>query len=131
MSRIRQSMLFAILPLIAVPPFLSAQEPKLPPEMKKVAVADGVELHYLEKGKGVPIIFVHGSPIDCTSYERHLGLLAESYRAITYSRPYNYPNTNKFQPKYSYEIEADYLATLMKKLGLEHAHTVGHSNGGC
>jgi pimeloyl-ACP methyl ester carboxylesterase len=130
MSQIRQSKLFAVLALSAAPPFLSAQEPKLPPDVKKVAVADGVELHYLEKGKGVPIIFVHASPIDCTSYERHLGPLAESYRAIAYSRPYNYPNTNKFQPRYSYEIEADYLATLIKKLGLEKAHIVGHSNGG-
>src|SRR5262249_18834567 len=42
----------------------------------------------------------------------------------------NYPNTNKLQAKYSYEIEADYLATLMTKLGLEKAHIVGHSNGG-
>src|SRR5262249_25719275 len=132
MSQIRQSMLFAVLALFAVPPLLSAQEPKLSPDLKKVAVAEGLELHYVEKGKGVPIIFLQGGPADYTEYEHHLGPLAEkSYRAIVYSRPYNYPNTNKFQPKYSYEIEADYLATLMKKLGLEKGHIVGHSNGGC
>jgi pimeloyl-ACP methyl ester carboxylesterase len=125
-------MLFAVLALFAVPPMLSAQEPKAPADLKKVAVADGVELHYAEKGKGVPIIFLQGGPADYTGYERHLGPLAEKgYRPIVYCRPYNYPNTNKFQPKYSYEIEADYLATLMKKLGAEKAHIVGHSNGGC
>jgi pimeloyl-ACP methyl ester carboxylesterase len=126
-----------IIPLItaavfAAPSFLSAQEPKLPPDLKKVAVADGIELHYVEKGKGVPIIFVQGGTADYTTYVHQLDPLAEKgYRAIVYSRPYNYPNTNKLQPKYSYEIEADYLATLMKKLGLEKAHIVGHSNGGC
>ena len=60
MSQVRQSMLFAVLALSAVPPFLSAQEPKLPADLKKVTVADGVTLHYVEKGKGVPVVFVHG-----------------------------------------------------------------------
>lgn len=35
-----------------------------------------------------------------------------------------------FQPKYSFEIEAEYLATLMKKLEVKKAHIVGSSIGG-
>src|SRR5262249_41244677 len=121
------------LPTKATPidPRLVLQVPCLEPDLKKVAVADGVELHYVEKGKGDAIIFLQGGTADYTWYVHHLDPLAEKgYRAIVYSRPYNYPNTNKLQAKYSYEIEADYLATLMNKLGLEKAHIVGHSNGG-
>jgi hypothetical protein len=35
-------MFFIVLALSAVPPFSSAQEPKQPPELKEVTVADGV-----------------------------------------------------------------------------------------
>jgi len=63
-----------------VPPFSSAQEPKLPPELKKVTVADGVELHHVEKGKGVPVIFVHGAGMGYSAWDIHLGPFAESDR---------------------------------------------------
>ena len=126
----QRSTLFAVLAVSTVPVLLSAQEPNLPPDLKKVTVADGVELHYLEKGKGDAIVFVHGGGGDYSSAENQLDPLAGQYRAITYSRAYCYPNTNEFQPKYSFEIEAEYLATLMKKLDVKNAHIVGSSIGG-
>jgi len=126
---ISQSMLVA-LALFAVPPLLSAQEPKLSPEVKKVAVADGVELHYVEKGKGVPVVFVHGGYQDYLYWENQLGPFAEKYRAIAYSRRYNYPNTNKLQPNYSPLVDAEDLAALIKKLDLGKVHVVGSSLGG-
>jgi len=113
--------------------FVAAQEPKepkLPADLKKVAVADGVELHYIEKGKGVPVIFVHGGGGDYSSLEPHLGPFAESYRAIAYSCRYNYPNTNKLQPNYSFAVAAEDLAGLIQKLELGKVHVVGHSLGG-
>jgi hypothetical protein len=36
------------------------QEPVSPSELKTVTVADGVDLHYVDRGKGDAIIFVHG-----------------------------------------------------------------------
>ena len=130
MSQVRQSLLLAVIALAAVVPLLSAQEPKLPPEVKKVTVADGVELHYVEKGKGVPVVFVHGGGGDYTDWNLHLGAFAEHYRAIAYSARYNYPNTNKRQPNYSSVVAAEDLAGLIKKLDLGKVHVVGHSLGG-
>src|SRR5262249_5743782 len=52
------------------------------------------------------------------------------YRAITYSQRYNYPNTNKPVPNYSYAVAADDLAAFIKKLDLGKVHVVGHSMGG-
>jgi pimeloyl-ACP methyl ester carboxylesterase len=123
-------MLVTVVALFVAPPVLLAQEPKLPPEVKKVTVADGVELHYVEKGKGVPIVFVHGGGGDCTAWDHHLGAFAEHYRAIAFSARYNYPNTNKRQPGYSLIVAADDLAALIKKLDLGKVHVVGHSLGG-
>jgi pimeloyl-ACP methyl ester carboxylesterase len=109
---------------------LPAQEPKLPPDLKKVTVSDGVELHYVEKGKGVPVVFVHGGFADYSLWEDQLGPFAEKYRAIAYSRRYNYPNTNKLQPNYSPLVDAEDLAALIKKLDLGKVHVVGSSLGG-
>jgi pimeloyl-ACP methyl ester carboxylesterase len=114
----------------AAPPFVSAQEPKSAPELKKVTVADGVTLHYVEKGKGTPIVFVHGGGSDYSEWDDHLGAFAEKYRVIAYSARYNYPNTNKRQPNYSWIVAADDLAALIRKLDLGKVHVVGHSIGG-
>ena len=46
MRLIPRYMLFIVLALLAAP-FSSALEPKQPPELKKVTVADGVELHFV------------------------------------------------------------------------------------
>src|SRR5262245_29772561 len=129
MLPIRRSLLATVVVLLAAP-LLSAQEPKLPPDVKKVAVADGVELHYVAKGKGDPVVLIHGGGADYSVWEPHLGAFAESYRAIAYSCRYNYPNTNKVQPNYSPIVAAEDLAGLIKKLDLGKVHVVGHSLGG-
>jgi pimeloyl-ACP methyl ester carboxylesterase len=130
MRQTLRSLLLAVPVLFAVPPSLSAQQPDKPPELKKVSVADGVELHYVERGKGVPVVLVHGTLGDYSMWGAHVGRFAESYRVIAYSRRYNYPNTNKVQPKYSALVDAEDLAALIKKLGLGKVHIVGHSYGG-
>ena len=130
MRRILRIILLVTAAAFAEPPVLSAQEPKLPADVKEVTVADGVTLHYVEKGKGTPIVFVHGGGSDYSEWDHHLGAFAEHYRAIAYSGRYNYPNTNKRQPGYSPVVAADDLAGLIKKLDLGKVHVVGHSLGG-
>jgi pimeloyl-ACP methyl ester carboxylesterase len=109
---------------------LLADHQDRPPEPRKVAVADEVELHYVERGKGVAVLFVHGTLGDYSVWDAQLGPFAQTYRAVAYSRRYNYPNTTKLQPKHSAVVEADDLAALIKKLDLGKVHIVGHSYGG-
>jgi len=116
----------ALLPMGASP---SAGQEDEPPRLKKVGVADGVELHYVERGKGVAVLFIHASLGDYSTWDAQLGPFAGAYRAITYSRRYNYPNTNKLRPKHSAVVEAEDLAALVKKLDLGKVHLVGHSYG--
>jgi hypothetical protein len=55
--------------------------------LRKLPIGDGVALHYVELGKGDPIIFVHGTTGDYSVWMEQLEAFAEKgYRAITYSR---------------------------------------------
>jgi non-heme chloroperoxidase len=122
---------FLVVPaLLVATALLSAAPVDGPPVLQKVAVGDGVELHYVERGKGVAVIFVHGTLGDYSVWEAQLRPFAQTYRAIAYSRRYNYPNANKLRPRHSATVEAEDLAALIKKLDLGKVHVVGHSYGG-
>ena len=115
--------------LLATVASMSAGQEDKPPELRKVAVGDGVELHHVSRGKGVAVLFVHGTLGDYSTWDGQLGPFGETYRAIAYSRRYNYPNTNKLRPKHSAVVEAEDLAAFIKKLDLGKVHVVGHSYG--
>jgi pimeloyl-ACP methyl ester carboxylesterase len=128
MRPILRRMLLTV-PALFLPATATAGPKDAPAELRKAAVADGVELHYVERGKGVAVVFVHGTLGDYSTWDGQLGPFAESYRAIAYSRRYNYPNMNKLRPKHSAAVEAEDLAALIKKLDLGKVHVVGYSYG--
>lgn len=102
---------------------------KAPRRLKRVR-ANGVDLHYVETGKGAPVILVHGSLDDYRMWEAQLEPFGVRYRVFAYSRRYNFPNQNRYlRPDHSALIEAEDLAKLIKKLKLGPAHVVGHSYG--
>ncbi len=118
-----KTILFAFIFFLAVPaPPMRAQAPAAAPEIKAVTVSEGVELHYVEMGKGEPIVFVHGS-----FWNPQLAPFAEKFHVIAYSRRYNQPNTNKPKAGYSAVGDADDLAGLIEKLHLGKANVIGHS----
>src|SRR5437870_4243660 len=92
-----------------------------------------VTLHYVSVGRGQPVVMVHGGLEDYRAWTDQLAPLASShYRAIAYSRRYNFPNRNgtRAVPSYSAQVDADDLAMLIEKLHLGPVHLVGHSYGG-
>jgi len=93
---------------------------------------NGAELHYTDRGAGVPVVFVHGGLEDYESWSTEvLDSLARYYRVIAYSRRYNYPNRNPLRHDgFSAATEAADLAAFIRKLGLGPVHVVGHSFGG-
>ena len=125
----------AVLILLILPVFMAAQDSRVasvsekPSQFKNVRV-NGVQLHYLEKGKGVPVIFVHGGLDDYRMWEAQIKPFSENYHVIAYGRRYNYPNNNlNVRPDHSALVEAEDLAALIKKLKLKPAHIIGHSYG--
>ena len=97
--------------------------------LKNVCV-NGVQLHYLESGSGIPVVLIHGGLGDYREWNSQIGRISNHYRMIAYSRRYNYPNDNAdILPDHSAIVEARDLAALLDALKLERVHIVGYSYG--
>ena len=86
---------------------------------------------YVERGKGRPVIFVHGTLGDYRYWDSQMEPFAKRYRAISYSRRCSVPN--KYVGDYMDDTianNAEDLAALVENLGAVPANIVGHSYGG-
>jgi len=91
----------------------------------------GVSLYYEEKGSGDPIVFSHGIPTDYRAWNLQTEPFSKSFRTISYSRRYAYPNTRTGDLTDStIENNAADLKGFIEKLGAGPVHLVGHSYGG-
>lgn len=116
--------LWAGLPLALLVQGAAGQSPT------RTALVNGVELHYVEQGQGVPVVFVHGGLEDYRAWSQQVEAFSQHYRAIAYSRRYNYPNSGAaFGDSYSAIADAEDLAALIRKLELPPVHVVGYSYG--
>jgi non-heme chloroperoxidase len=97
--------------------------------LKTVSV-NGVELHYLQSGTGVPVVLIHGGLGDYREWSAQIEPFSQHYRVLDYSRRYNYPNKNAERPDHSAIVEAADLVALLDALKLERVHLVGYSYGG-
>jgi pimeloyl-ACP methyl ester carboxylesterase len=93
------------------------------------AIGGGIELHYIQAGSGTPVVFVHGSLSDYEYWRQQIESFSKQYRAIAYSRRYNYPNSNPSQPGYSAVTDAEDLAAFITTRHLGKPYIVGHSYG--
>jgi len=101
-----------------------------PPSGRFVSV-DGVRLHYLEQGRGTPVVLLHGNALSAEDYvlsgvfER----LAKTHRVVAFDRPgYGYSE----RPPgglWSAGRQAALLSRALGQLGVEHPLVVGHAWG--
>ena len=100
------------------------------PEIKSVFV-NGDSLHYVDMGKGEPVIFVHGTLDDYRLWQMQMDTFAKGHRVIAYSRRYAYPNrqVSNDSADYTPVIHAKDLAEFIRTLNLGPVHLVGHSYG--
>jgi len=128
-SNLRSRLISALLVLILLPSHGATQPTVAAPSLQAVEIGNGITLHYVDVGKGVPVIFVHGSLSDGGYWADQLGEFAKHYRAIAYSRRYNYPNSNPARAGYSAVVDAEDLAALIGTLHLDRVVVIGHSYG--
>lgn len=85
---------------------------------------------YLRHGTGRPLLLVHGIPTSARLWEPLLGLLGEHYDCIVPDML----GLGRSQPNDGVDLsspgQADMLAALLDKLGIESCHTVFHDQGG-
>ena len=100
------------------------------PQMKQLHV-NGTDLAYVDQGKGVAVIFVHGSVGDWRSWDVMRPYIAEHYRFISYSRRYHFPNPwSGDGSDYSFALHAKDLEAFIRELNAGPVHLVGNSYGG-
>jgi pimeloyl-ACP methyl ester carboxylesterase len=91
---------------------------------------DGTSIEYVEKGKGTPVIFVHGSLNDYRIWKDQMEPFSKQYRAIAYSRRYHYPNEwKKDGSDYSLNLHVNDLVEFIRALKLDKVHLAGSSYG--
>jgi pimeloyl-ACP methyl ester carboxylesterase len=89
---------------------------------------NGVELYYELAGDGDPLVLVHGSWTDHTSWCHVVEGLARSHRVVSYDRR-GHSRSERRDEQWTRRDDEDDLAALVEALGLGPAHVVGSSFG--
>jgi pimeloyl-ACP methyl ester carboxylesterase len=97
-------------------------------KMEKVNV-NGIRLAYVRKGTGIPLLLIHGYPLDHTIWDKVLPLLEKDFDLILPDvRGFGESTTIKAQYSMN-DIASDFVA-LLDHLGIQKAALAGHSMGG-
>lgn len=104
-------------------------EEEFPPAGSFVSV-EGHRLHYVSKGDGKPIVFLHGGILSTYDYSRVLDLVHRDCRAIAFDRPrYGYSERPR-REKVTATVQARLLHGALQKVGVERPVLAGHSMSG-
>lgn len=92
-----------------------------------VGMSGGGRMYYEERGKGEPLLLLHGHSLDRRMWAGQMGPLSRHYRVVTpdfrgYGRSSDQSETLPM-------THADDILTLMDSLGISKAHVVGLSMG--
>jgi pimeloyl-ACP methyl ester carboxylesterase len=96
--------------------------------MQPVSTDDG-RLYYAERGRGEPVILVHGGLSDGRTWQRQVEALSDGHRVIAYSRRVNQSTRGRAEGPDQMAADIQDLAALTERLDLAPVHLVGHSWG--
>ncbi len=95
--------------------------------------ADGVRIHYLDEGRGAPVVLVHGFGLSAAENWARTGLierLARRWRVLALDVRGHGESDKPHDPaQYGLGIVANDIARLLDHLGLLRARVVGYSMG--
>jgi len=93
---------------------------------------DGMDIHVLAKGRGVPIILIHGFTSNIYTWRFNTDELAKGFSVYALDLPgFGYsekPDKGDFD--YSIDGYADFIVSFMDAMGIRKAVLVGNSMGG-
>ncbi|SDL87488.1 alpha/beta fold hydrolase [Paracoccus chinensis] len=92
---------------------------------------NGVRLHYVERGRGEPVVLLHGNGSMIQDFQSSglLDLAARKYRVIVLDRP-GYGHSDRPRSRiWTPEAQADLIHDALAQLGIGRATILGHSWG--
>jgi pimeloyl-ACP methyl ester carboxylesterase len=97
--------------------------------LERVGVEPGVELEYTVRGRGEPVILVHAG-LFAHWFQPLLEekALTGRYRVVSFYR-IGYAGSGRVAGGVTLARQAQHVVALMRHLGIERAHVVGHSSG--
>lgn len=101
----------------------------LPGFTNQYAMVNGIRLHYVEGGTGMPLVCLPGWPQTWYSYQPVALELAKSYRVLIVDIR-GMGSSDKPQAGYDKKTMAADIAALLQQLGLPKVHIMGHDIGG-
>ena len=113
---------------LATAVFAQAEKPADTPKMERDGV-QGAQLEYEIRGRGEPVLLIHGSHIAGAFLPLMIEPSLANYRLIRYHRR-GFAESTKHEGPFSIEDQAADALGLLRHLGVERAHIVGHSYGG-
>ncbi|MDH4147854.1 MAG: alpha/beta hydrolase, partial [Acidimicrobiia bacterium] len=90
----------------------------------------GLRIHYLQAGRGTPVVLLHGFPQTSYQWRHQIAALADAGYACFAPDNRGFGRTDKDRVRISRGLLARDVARFMDALGLESAHVVGHDWGG-
>ena len=92
---------------------------------------DGVDLHYVERGEGPPVVLIHGNTVTHADFIASglMDRLATRHRVIAFDRPGFGHSTRPRDRLWTPSAQADLLRAALERLGVERPVVVGHSMG--
>jgi len=90
---------------------------------------NGIDLAYERRGKGNPLVLIHGFPLDHTSWEDVALLLQDDFDLIIPDLR-GFGESGSVDASYTVADMADDISGLLNNLGIEKAAFAGHSMGG-
>lgn len=98
--------------------------------LKRQRLAGGIEMPYLEGGRGEPLVLVHGFGGDKDNFTRVAGLLVRHHRVIIPDLPGFGDATRDLGARYTVADQVERLQAFAAALGLDTFHLGGNSMGG-
>ena len=96
-----------------------------------VAMINGLEIHYRERGQGFPVVLVHGFTGNSRNWALTVPALTRTFRTISVDLRGHGHSAKPVRPEdYALEAMADDVYALLQHLGVRECYLAGHSMGG-
>jgi len=92
-------------------------------------IVNGIKLSFTRRGKGRPLVLVHGFPLDSSSWNEIIPLLENEFDIIAPDLR-GFGQSTTLVSVYTISDMADDLAGLLDSIGIEKTAIAGHSMGG-